>query len=299
RHLGCHRCLLQMSEYPCNSSIPCLYQTDDYPLYYIPYQFPSFIGPERWWVENEKRTHSFIWRNWHYTVWIAVIYAAGVHILQRAMLHRKAFDLRGPMILWNGALALFSLFGTIRMAEEFVYVISTRPLLDSISYTYDPGQPGAFWAVLFAVSKLFELGDTAFVILRKKQLIFLHWYHHAIVLVYVWHAAREVVAGGRYFILMNYAVHTLMYAYYAVSAAGFRLPRFISMGITTMQTVQMLVGVAISFIVLYYKLQGRLMQQSFENLYFCFAIYVSFAFLFMNFFSKSYMGKKEQKDKVE
>lgn len=43
-----------------------------------------------------------------------------------------------------------------------------------------------FWATMFVLSKVPELGDTIFIVLRKQPLIFLHWYHHATVLVYSW-----------------------------------------------------------------------------------------------------------------
>ena len=48
--------------------------------------------------------------------------------------------------------------------------------------------PVGFWVVLFIFSKIPELGDTVFIVLRKKPLIFLHWYHHVTVLLFCWHA---------------------------------------------------------------------------------------------------------------
>lgn len=36
------------------------------------------------------------------------------------------------------------------------------------------GETG-LWAFLFVLSKIVELGDTAFLVLRKRPIIFLHW----------------------------------------------------------------------------------------------------------------------------
>lgn len=63
-----------------------------------------------------------------------------------------------------------------------------------------------FTCVLF-FHQIPELGDTIFVVLRKKPLIFLHWYHHVTVLLYCWHSYYEQTTYGLYFISMNYTVH--------------------------------------------------------------------------------------------
>lgn len=39
------------------------------------------------------------------------------------------------------------------------------------------------WCVVFTVSKVLELMDTFFVVMRKKPLIFLHWYVHWFILI--------------------------------------------------------------------------------------------------------------------
>ncbi|KHJ89725.1 GNS1/SUR4 family protein [Oesophagostomum dentatum] len=66
---------------------------------------------------------------------------------------------------------------------------TNRPFTDSVCFSVDPTGPASFWACMFAFSKIAELGDTLFLALRKRPVIFLHWYHHAVVLIYVWHSA--------------------------------------------------------------------------------------------------------------
>ena len=38
--------------------------------------------------------------------------------------------------------------------------------------------------------------DTVFLVLQKKPVIFLHWFHHVTVLLYCWHAFANWTASG-------------------------------------------------------------------------------------------------------
>ncbi|CAG0895138.1 unnamed protein product [Cyprideis torosa] len=75
----------------------------------------------------------------------------------------------------------------------------------------DSDKVSGTWTWLFILSKVPELGDTIFIVLRKQPLIFLHWYHHVTVLLYCWYSFAEVISNGRWFITMNYTVHAIMY----------------------------------------------------------------------------------------
>ena len=61
-----------------------------------------------------------------------------------------------------------------------------------------------FWTVAFVLSKPLELFDTVFIVLRKKPLIFLHWYHHVTVLLFCWHSYAHRSPNALWFVAMNY-----------------------------------------------------------------------------------------------
>ena len=71
------------------------------------------------------------------------------------------------------------------------------------------------------VHQLPELVDTVFIVLRKQKLIFLHWYHHITVLIYCWYSFSQYTAPARWFVVMNFVVHSIMYTYYAFRALRF------------------------------------------------------------------------------
>ena len=60
------------------------------------------------------------------------------------------------------------------------------------------------------------------------------------------YAFTEYTAPARWFVSMNYVVHSAMYSYYALKAMRYRVPQFVSIVITTAQLVQMVVGCAVN-----------------------------------------------------
>ena len=97
---------------------------------------------------------------------------------------------------------------------------------------------------LFIFSKYLELIDTVFLVLRKRKVRFLHWYHHFSVLLYCWHAYTWEMPTGLYFAAMNYTVHAVMYFYYFLSGVLTKPPDW-ALLVTVMQLLQMVGGRAI------------------------------------------------------
>lgn len=246
-------------------------------------------------------------RKWMVENWTWVFYYCGIYMLvifggQHFMQNRPRFQLRGPLIIWNTMLAMFSIMGAFRTAPELLHVLRHYGIFHSVcvpSYIEQDRVCG-FWTWLFVLSKLPELGDTIFIVLRKQPLIFLHWYHHITVLIYSWFSYTEYTSSARWFIVMNYCVHSVMYSYYALKAARFNPPRFIAMIITSLQLTQMIVGCAINVWANgFLKTHGRQSCNiSQTNINLSIAMYFSYFVLFARFFYKTYLspaGKKSRR----
>jgi elongation of very long chain fatty acids protein 6 len=207
------------------------------------------------------------------------------------MRSRPRYELRVLLILWNVCLAVFSIVGAIRSFPEFYNALSERGVVYSVcdgSYAY--GITG-FWAFMFIMSKVPELIDTLFIILRKQKLIFLHWYHHTTVLCYCWYSYSDFTATGRWFMNMNYIVHGLMYSYYAFKAMRIRVPVFISQLITSLQIIQMIGGCYVNWVAYQTKFYAPHVecQVTKENIYASCVMYMSYFALFFNFFLRAYV----------
>jgi len=147
---------------------------------------------------------------------------------------------------------------------------------------------------MFVLSKLPELIDTLFIVLRKQELIFLHWYHHATVLIYCFYSYPDFTASGRWFMTMNYLVHSMMYSYYACKAMRMRVPKFVSQMITTGQIVQMIFGCYVNYVAYDMKVNSNAeCGNSFENIKYSSLMYLSYFVLFANFFIQAYIVKKK------
>jgi hypothetical protein len=136
---------------------------------------------------------------------------------------RPAFELRTVLVLYNLALVVLSTY----MFYEFLaagWFMNYSWFCQPIDYT-DAPLPNRMVRVswLFFFSKLIELADTIFFILRKKnnQVSFLHVFHHTAMPIAWWWGVRFVCGGsGTFHGMVNSFVHVVMYSYYCLSAFG-------------------------------------------------------------------------------
>lgn len=244
-------------------------------------------------------------RKWMTQNWTIVFYYIGAYMVlvfggQYLMQSRQRFELRGVLSVWNTALAAFSIMGACRTAPEFLHTLTHHGLYQSVCVPsfINQDKVSGFWTYMFVLSKLPELGDTLFIVLRKQPLIFLHWYHHITVLLYSWFSYTEYTSSARWFIVMNYCVHAVMYSYYALRSMGYSPPRFFAMFITTLQLLQMVIGCAIN-IWAYNILKHAECHISAINVRLSIAMYFSYFVLFARFFYKAYLSGNSRKKNLD
>jgi len=224
----------------------------------------------------------------------------------RLMKNMKAFDFKISLAVWNLMLATFSFWGMCRTVPHLYYEIFYKGFQRSICETpaVDWGSGATGLAVqMFILSKFPELFDTFFIVMRKKPLIFLHWYHHITVLLYCWHSYVTEASNGLYFITMNYSVHAVMYFYFFLAAVKLVPKWFPTWLITAFQISQMAVGVLVVSSALYYHFAGSSLNppvrcsNQFSNLLAGAVMYASYLLLFLKFAVEKFIFPSSNKIK--
>lgn len=131
---------------------------------------------------------------------------------------------------------------------------------------------------------------------KKTKKILFHYvfrYHHAITMIYTWYSFRDLVAYGRWFIAMNYSIHSIMYTYYVFRAFRFNIPKRVAITITSLQLLQMVVGIFVNIVGAFqlYTGRGSDCRVTPQNIYFSFILYLSFFLLFFHYFRNAYLKK--------
>lgn len=145
------------------------------------------------------------------------------HVGPRLMQHRQPLILRQILLVYNLVMMLLN-FGIFYAGGTFGwwngYSLRCQPL-DS-SYTRN-GIGMAYTAYAFMFSKVIELLDTVFFVLRKKetQITGLHvWHHSFMVLSYYWGIKYYPGGHGSFVGFINSFIHVIMYGYYFLAALG-------------------------------------------------------------------------------
>lgn len=200
------------------------------------YHYFSFEAIDtRWWLQ-------FGMSHWYYSIYASVSYVIAIFAIQWYMKDRPAFQLKTPLFLWNLCLGLYSIIGFCRYFPAFVSIFSKpNGFYNSICARSDLTIPFSYWTILFVGSKMVELGDTFFILLKKKKLMFLQWFHHLATMITTWILGKNLLEKEnfnefinfifknlvlflvpymepvlRWYAFLNYGVHSLMYPYFAL-----------------------------------------------------------------------------------
>ncbi|NWR49812.1 ELOV6 protein, partial [Regulus satrapa] len=222
------------------------------------------------------------------------IYIILIFGIQHFMKERRPFNLRVPLVLWSFSLAVFSFIAASRVWKQMAFLLLTKGFKQSVcSQSFYVHPVSKLWMYLFALSKLAELGDTLFIVLRKKKLIFLHWYHHIFAMILSWYGYKIMSSGLAWNAALNLSIHFVVYSYYTVTAMGFRVPRPIMIVITTSQIVQMTGFVIINIFLSVWK-DDKLCQITWPLILLSTGFYTALLALFSNFFMKTYLSSTQK-----
>ncbi|KAK6024818.1 GNS1/SUR4 family protein [Ostertagia ostertagi] len=239
----------------------------------------------------DKEGRKFIAEHFDITIQASILYVLVVFGTKFLMRNRQPFSLFVPLNIWNFTLAAFSIMGMIKLTPEFWSTVFDKGFQNSYCFAYDftKGENG-YWVFLFIVSKLFELVDTVFIVLRKRPLMFLHWYHHILTGIYAFYSHPHTPGFNRYGIYLNYTVHAFMYSYYFLRSMKINVPGIVAKFITTLQILQFVISCAI-LAHIGYLVHIAGVPCDFDDNIFILATFMdtTYLILFINFFLKSYV----------
>lgn len=189
------------------------------------------------------------------------------------------------MVVYNLGMVFFSLYCCIGM----ILAVRRLPLFsEDCSVTF---RDSTFRNIVYAffMSKFVEFFDTLFLIVKGKNVSWLHYLHHlgaALNMGMLYGAEDE---GVWLFVMLNGFIHTFMYAYYTATLLGIKLPgkRFLTMG----QLIQFFVGFGMYW--QYSSIEKCHRGPRKVTFWYTYGYVGLLVVLFANFYIKSYLKKKE------
>ncbi len=214
----------------------------------------------------------------------------------KLMKNREPMQLRGLMLTYNVVMILINAFFFVQVVINCEY---GKRFLDFKYPDRSDTSAKAIWELKMGwwywMTKFLDLLDTAFFVLRKKNshISFLHLYHHTSVPLFGWLCLKHnaVMPATALFALINSFIHTIMYSYYALSALGPQVRKYLwwKRYLTQLQLAQFLFGMIYGTIMVF-------AQTGYPIFWFWFGWSQPpfFFYMFFDFYRNSYVVKNKE-----
>lgn len=220
-----------------------------------------------------------------------VLYMALVYYGPRLMATRAAFQLKYSLLVYNAfqiSLSTYMFYEFFMSAYLAGYDLSCQPVDTSMNPLALRMTRVCWW---FFFSKIIDLMDTVFLVLRKKnnQLSFLHVYHHS-TMIFNWWIGVKYAPGGQAFFcgMLNSLVHSVMYSYYLLSSLGPKVQPYLwwKRYLTQFQMCQFVL-IAVHLSIGHYNQCDFPPILEYVVIFYCMTLIIFFA----NFYIKQYISK--------
>ncbi|KAF9405045.1 hypothetical protein BGZ94_003788 [Podila epigama] len=217
---------------------------------------------------------------------------------RQIMKSQEAFKLKPLFILHNFLLTLVSGTLLVLFIENLVPIVARHGIFYSVC---DDGAWTQRLELLYYLNylvKYWELADTVFLVLKKKPLEFLHYYHHSMTMILCFVQLGGYTSVSWVPITLNLTVHVFMYYYYMRSAAGVRI--WWKQYLTTLQIIQFVLDLGFIYFCAYHYFVsvhfpwapnvGKCAGTDGSALFGC-GLLSSYLLLFINFYRQTYNAK--------
>ncbi|KAF9919668.1 hypothetical protein FBU30_010677 [Linnemannia zychae] len=217
---------------------------------------------------------------------------------RQIMKNQEAFKLKPLFILHNFLLTIASGALLALFIESLTPIFARHGLFYAICSEGAWTQRLELLYYLNYLVKYWELIDTVFLVLKKKPLEFLHYYHHSMTMILCYIQLGGHTSVSWVPITLNLIVHVFMYYYYMRSAAGVRI--WWKQYLTTLQIIQFILDLGFIYFCSYTYFAftylpflpnaGKCAGTEGAALFGC-GLLTSYLLLFINFYRQTYDAK--------
>lgn len=225
------------------------------------------------------------------TAYLAVIFG-----IKAFMKNKQPHKLTPLFQTHNVILSSGSLLLLLLMLEEIVPILWNQGVFNALCAEESWTPRMEFYYMVNYYFKYLELLDTVFLALKKKPMQFLHVFHHSATALLCYSQLNGRTSISWAVIVLNLAVHVIMYYYYYATAGGAKI--WWKKYLTTMQITQFVIDLVLVYFGTYSHMAASYFPTGLPHVANCAgsegaaifgcALLTSYLGLFINFYFQTY-----------